>query len=114
MRRLLARDARMMDGQVIASLQNGTAFFASTSLIALGGAVKLFHSNEDMLPIVAAPPFGEAVTHTQWELKVVGLMIIFIYAFFKSRGRIGSIIMRRSRSALPRPPPSGTSRRRRP
>jgi hypothetical protein len=83
MERMLARETRMMDAQVISALQNGTAFFASTSLIALGGAVKLVHSNEDMLTIVAAPPFGEAVTHTQWELKVVGLMIIFIYAFFK-------------------------------
>jgi uncharacterized membrane protein len=37
MQRMLARDMRMMDGQVVASLQNGTAFFASTSLLALGG-----------------------------------------------------------------------------
>ncbi len=81
--RMLARDARMLDGQVIGSLQNGTAFFASTSLIALGGAVTLFHSSADMLTIVAALPFGTAVTHVQWEMKVVGLMIIFIYAFFK-------------------------------
>ncbi len=83
MERMLARDARMMDGQVIGSLQNGTAFFASTSLIALGGTVTLFHSTEDMLTIIAALPFGAAVTHAQWEMKVVGLMIIFIYAFFK-------------------------------
>lgn len=83
MERMLARDARMLDGQVIGSLQNGTAFFASTSLIALGGAVTLFHSSADMLTIVAALPFGTAVTHVQWEMKVVGLMIIFIYAFFK-------------------------------
>jgi uncharacterized membrane protein len=83
MQRLLARDTRMMDGQVIASLQNGTAFFASTSLIALGGAVTLFHSTEDMLSIVAALPFGAAVSHVVWEVKVVGLGIIFIYAFFK-------------------------------
>jgi uncharacterized membrane protein len=80
---MLARDMRMMDGQVIASLQNGTAFFASSSLIALGGAVTLFHSTEDMLTIVAALPFGAVVTHLQWEVKVVGLMIIVIYAFFK-------------------------------
>src|ERR1700733_2978882 len=53
MQRMIARDTRMMDGQVIASLQNGTAFFASTSLIALGGAVTLFHVTEDMLTIVA-------------------------------------------------------------
>jgi uncharacterized membrane protein len=83
MQRLLARDARMMDGQVIASLQNGTAFFASTALIAIGGSVTLFHSNEDVLTVVAALPFGETVTHLQWELKVIGLMIIFVYAFFK-------------------------------
>jgi uncharacterized membrane protein len=83
MGRMLARDARMMDGQVIASLQNGTAFFASTSLIALGGAVTLFHSTEDMLTIVAALPFGAPVSHVAWEVKVVGLGVIFIYAFFK-------------------------------
>jgi uncharacterized membrane protein len=30
-RRMLDRDARMVDMQIMASLQNGTAFFASTS-----------------------------------------------------------------------------------
>lgn len=83
MDRMLARDTRMMDGQVIASLQNGTAFFASTSLIALGGSVTLLHSTEDVLTMVAALPFGEAVSHVQWEIKVIGLAIIFVYAFFK-------------------------------
>jgi uncharacterized membrane protein len=83
MARMLAREARMMDGQVIAALQNGTAFFASTSLIAIGGSLTLFHSTEEMLTVIAALPFGEAVTPVQWELKVIGLMIIFIYAFFK-------------------------------
>src|SRR5579872_1392301 len=74
MDRMLARDARMLDGQVISALQNGTAFFASTSLIALGGAVTLFRSTEDMLTVVAALPFGAAVTHTEWEVKVMGLI----------------------------------------
>src|ERR1700681_3998208 len=40
-RRLLDRDARMVDMQIMASLQNGTAFFASTSLLAIGGALAL-------------------------------------------------------------------------
>ncbi len=83
MERMLARDMRMMDGQVIAALQNGTAFFASTSLIALGGALTLFHATEDVSTIVASLPFGEPVTHTQWQVKVIGLMIVFVYAFFK-------------------------------
>ena len=60
MERMLAREARMVDGQIIAGLQNGTAFFASTSLIALGGSATLLHSTEDMLTVIAALPFGEA------------------------------------------------------
>lgn len=37
MMQMLAREVRMVDAQIIAALQNGTAFFASTSLIAVGG-----------------------------------------------------------------------------
>ena len=40
-RNLLNREARMVDMQIMASLQNGTAFFASTSLIAIGAALAL-------------------------------------------------------------------------
>src|SRR3954470_12783248 len=43
MQQMLRREMRMIDGQVSASLQNGTAFFASTSLLAIGGALTLFH-----------------------------------------------------------------------
>jgi uncharacterized membrane protein len=83
MHRMLARDMRMMDGQVIAALQNGTAFFASTSLIAIGGALTLLRSTEELLTIVAALPFGASTSRIAWEIKVMGIVIIFIYAFFK-------------------------------
>ena len=39
MRRALTRELRMFDAQIMAALQNGTAFFASTSLIAIGGGL---------------------------------------------------------------------------
>jgi uncharacterized membrane protein len=83
MHRMLARDMRMMDGQVIAALQNGTAFFASTSLIAIGGSLTLLRSSEELLTIIGALPFGVPTTRVAWEMKVMGLVIIFIYAFFK-------------------------------
>ena len=44
MRQMLARQNRIVDTQITASLQNGTAFFASTSLIAIGGALTLLRS----------------------------------------------------------------------
>jgi uncharacterized membrane protein len=74
---------RMVDAQVTAALQNGTAFFASTSLIAIGGTLTLLRSTEQILTVVAALPFGVASSPEMWELKTMGLAIIFVYAFFK-------------------------------
>ena len=67
----------------MAALQNGTAFFASTSLIAIGGALTLLRSSDVILEVVAALPFGVKMTPVQWEAKTMGLAIIFVYAFFK-------------------------------
>jgi uncharacterized membrane protein len=83
MRRMLERDMRMVDMQIMAELQNGTAFFASTSLIAVGGALTLLRSTDDVLTVMATLPLGIETTRTLWEIKVIGLAVIFVYAFFK-------------------------------
>src|SRR3979411_1932045 len=83
MRRLLDRDARMVDMQIMAALQNGTAFFASTSLIAVGGALALLRSTDDVLNVVSTLPIGIQTTRMLWEMKAIGLAVIFVYAFFK-------------------------------
>jgi len=83
MRRMLERDMRMVDMQIMAALQNGTAFFASTSLIAIGGTLTLLRSPDEVLTVLAGLPFGLQTTRMQWEAKVIGLAVIFIYAFFK-------------------------------
>ena len=46
---MLGREMRMVDAQIVAALQNGTAFFASTSLIAVGGALTLLRSTPEIL-----------------------------------------------------------------
>jgi uncharacterized membrane protein len=83
MERMLARDVRIVDTHIIATLQNGNAFFASTSLIAVGGTLTLLHSSDQVLDVIGALPFGTRTTATQWEAKTMGLAIIFVYAFFK-------------------------------
>ncbi|MBI4273580.1 MAG: DUF599 family protein [Rhizobiales bacterium] len=83
MRQMLARDMRMVDMQIMGALQNGTAFFASTSLIAIGGALTLLRSTDELLSVVATLPFGIQMTRGQWEAKAMGIAIIFVYAFFK-------------------------------
>jgi uncharacterized membrane protein len=67
----------------MSSLQNGTAFFASTSLIAIGGVLTLLRATDDVVSAMTALPFGLATTRLAWEVKVVGLAVIFVYAFYK-------------------------------
>ena len=55
-RRMLDREARMVDMQIMASLQNGTAFFASTSLLAVGGGLALLRSTNDALAVFGKLP----------------------------------------------------------
>jgi uncharacterized membrane protein len=83
MEELLARETRMVDAQVTAALQNGTAFFASTSLLAIGGVLAMLRSSEQVISVVTWLPFGETPTQGQWEVKLLGLTVIFVYAFFK-------------------------------
>jgi uncharacterized membrane protein len=83
MRRMLDREARMVDTQIMGSLQNGTAFFASTSLLAVGGALALLRSTNEALAVLGALPVNLSPSPALWEIKCVGLILIFIYAFFK-------------------------------
>ena len=82
-RRLLDREARMVDMQIMASLQNGTAFFASTSLFAIGGALALLRATNEALAVLGALPINLSPSPALWEIKCLGLILIFVYAFFK-------------------------------
>ena len=105
MMRMLERDVRIVDTQIMASLQNGTAFFASTTLLAIGGALTLFHSSGDIISLVAALPFGVVPTpRLQWEVKTLGLCTLsWSTRSSSSPGRTGCSTMWRSCSAPRRP-----------
>ena len=78
-----ARDARIVDASLCSTLQTGASFFASTALLALGGSLTLLRGADDALRILSDFPMGTPASRTVWDLKVVGLAMIFGYAFFK-------------------------------
>jgi uncharacterized membrane protein len=82
-RRMLDRQTRMVDMQIMASLQNGTAFFASTSLLAIGGGLALLRATNDALVVLSKLPMDLSPAPALWETKCVGLILIFVYTFFK-------------------------------
>jgi uncharacterized membrane protein len=82
-RRLLDREARMVDMQIMASLQNGTAFFATTTIFAIGGSLALLRAGPDAAVILGKLPVDLSPSTQLWEIKCVGLILIFVYTFFK-------------------------------
>src|SRR3954449_4266770 len=66
-RRMLERETRMVDMQIMASLQNGTAFFASTTLLAVGGALALLRATSDALAVLGALPIDISPSPALWE-----------------------------------------------
>lgn len=80
--RMLARENRIVDAQIVAALQNGTAFFASTSLLAIGASLAILQSTDAVMAIFRDLPFVES-NRSGWELKTLGLTLIFANAFFK-------------------------------
>jgi uncharacterized membrane protein len=77
------RENRIVDTQVMNGLQNGTAFFASTSLIGIGGTTALLQSTDALLQIFADIPLAGPPSRAALEMKIIGLAIILAYAFFK-------------------------------
>ncbi|MGV8936928.1 MAG: DUF599 domain-containing protein [Allorhizobium sp.] len=82
-RNSLLRDLKMIDTQIMAGLQNGTAFFASTSIFAIGGCFALLGASQQAETVFQDLPFVMSGGRTAFELKVCGLTAIFGYSFFK-------------------------------
>lgn len=80
---MAGRDLRMIDTQIMAGLQNGTAFFASTSLLAIGGAYTLLDATDRVMQVFSDLPWAVPFDRGAHEIKVLGLMTIYAYAFFK-------------------------------
>lgn len=82
MQQMATRDARIFDAQLVASLRQGTAFFASTSVIALGGSLALM-GNAEMLAGVANDLTLMEMPVFVWETKMVVVTLFLINAFLK-------------------------------
>ncbi|HEX9391783.1 MAG TPA: DUF599 domain-containing protein [Usitatibacteraceae bacterium] len=83
MREMLSREQRMVDASILRNLLSGSNFFASTTMLILGGLIALMSSIGKAVDLVAGLPFTRAQSEHTLELKVLLLVLIFVYAFFK-------------------------------
>ncbi|ADZ72759.1 DUF599 domain-containing protein [Polymorphum gilvum] len=80
---MAGRSVRIMDTAILSGLQQGTGFFASTALLAIGGSFALLDAADRIVEIAGDLSVPVESSRALWEIKVLGLMLIFAYAFFK-------------------------------
>jgi uncharacterized membrane protein len=78
----VARDPRIFDSQVIGQLRQGTSFFASATLIAIGGALALLGDVERLIGIADDLSTGTDPVFV-WEAKILVIVAFLANAFLK-------------------------------
>ncbi|KQT10367.1 DUF599 domain-containing protein [Ramlibacter sp. Leaf400] len=78
-----SRDPRVLDGIIIQSLSSSPSFFASATLIIIGGLLALLGTTDKAAEFVREIPFAARTTMLVFEIKVLSVMAIFVFAFFR-------------------------------
>lgn len=80
---MIQRDNRIVDATIQGNTLNGVAFFASTTVLAIGGLMALLGSTEKAIDVLADLPLVQHTTRAEWEVKVLLMVVLFVHAFFK-------------------------------
>ena len=81
--RMIERDNRMLDVNIMRILSRNSQFFASTTMLVLGALIALTGYIQQALDVVSGLPFTVKGSARLIEMKIVLLVVIFTYAFFK-------------------------------
>jgi len=82
MRQMVTRQPRIFDSQILATLRQGTAFFASACMIAIGGTFALL-GNADVVMGVASDLTLANAPAIVWEIKLGVVILLLTNAFLK-------------------------------
>ncbi|MDO9147495.1 MAG: DUF599 domain-containing protein [Hydrogenophaga sp.] len=78
-----SRDPRMLDGLITQTLSHTPSFFSSTSILVIGGLFALLGTTEKATELMSEIPFAQTTTLIVFEFKILVLVAIFVYAFFR-------------------------------
>ncbi|MEP7297632.1 MAG: DUF599 domain-containing protein [Burkholderiales bacterium] len=76
------REVRVFDGVVIQNLSTSPSFFASTTILIIGGLLALLGTDKAN-ELVRELPFAARTTSLIFDMKLLLLLGIFVYAFFR-------------------------------
>ena len=77
------RDNRVFDGVVVQNLSASPSFFASTTILIIGGLLAVLSTTDKVSAFVPEVPFAARTSVLVFDLKLVLLLAVFVYAFFR-------------------------------
>lgn len=77
------REVRVIDGIVVQNLSTSPSFFASTTILIIGGLLAALGAGEKTSEFVREIPFAARTTELVFDLKILLMLAIFVYAFFR-------------------------------
>ena len=77
------REVRVIDGVVIQNLSSSPSFFASTTILIIGGLLAVLGTTEKASELVREIPFAARTSVLVFDLKIVLMLAVFVYAFFR-------------------------------
>jgi uncharacterized membrane protein len=81
--RMIMRENRMVDVNIMRNLTRSSQFFASTTMLVLGALIALTGYVQQTIDVVSGLPFTTRSSARLIEIKILLLVVIFTYAFFK-------------------------------
>ncbi|EPJ49231.1 MAG: hypothetical protein OFPII_02110 [Osedax symbiont Rs1] len=79
---MLEREVRIADETTIANLERNVSFFASTTILIIAGLITLLGSSDVVIKVLSNLPVVSTAVNS-WSIKIMLLIVIFLYAFFK-------------------------------
>ena len=77
------RENRIVDSAVVQNLSASPQFFASTSILIIGGLLAVLGTTEKTTELVRDLPLAARTSVLVFDLKLVLLTAIFVYSFFR-------------------------------
>ena len=81
--RMIERDNRMVDVNIVRNLTRSSQFFASTTMLVLGALIALTGYVQQTMEVVSGLPLTVRASARLIEIKILLLVVIFTYGFFK-------------------------------
>ena len=83
MERMINRDVRIGDTNIVMALNRSNQLFASTSVVVVAGLVTVLGALDKARMLSSHLSFVSDAPREVWEVKLLAMIVVFVYAFFK-------------------------------